>query len=47
MSELEKRAKDTEEMIKALRTQAAAQGGPEQPMAMPTSLDEKKLDYIS
>jgi len=47
MSELERRAKDTEEMIKTLRTQAAAQGIPEQSMTMPTSPDEKKLDYIS
>ncbi len=46
MSELEKRAKDTEELIKALRSQAAAHELSEQP-AMPTDNDEKKLGYIS
>jgi len=47
MSELEQRAKDTEELIKALRSQAAAQGSPDQPMTMPTPPDEKRLGYIS
>lgn len=46
MSELEKRAKDTEEIIKALRTQVAAQAPQEQP-AVPGSSDEKSLGYIS
>ncbi len=47
MSELDKRAKDTEEIIKALRTQAAAQGTQEQPVGVPSSSDEKSLGYIS
>ena len=47
MSELDKRAKDTEEIIKALRTQAAAQAPQDQPVAVPGSSDEKSLGYIS
>jgi len=44
MSELDQRAKDTEELIKALRSQAATQGTVDPSM---TSSDEKRLDYIS
>lgn len=47
MSELEKKAKDTEELIKALRLQATAQGLTDQPISIPTDSDEKKLGYIS
>jgi len=47
MSELEKRAKDTEEIIKALRSQAIAQGTQDQPVTVPTGSDEKSLGYIS
>lgn len=47
MSELEQRAKDTEELIKALRSQTASQGLPEQPMTLPSDSDEKNLGYIS
>jgi len=46
MSELNKRAEDTEHLIKSIKTQAAAQAPPSQPMGMP-SPDEKNLDYIS
>ena len=46
MSELEKRAKDTEEIIKALRSQAA-QGSQEQAVGVSPSSDEKSLGYIS
>jgi uncharacterized protein (TIGR00162 family) len=47
MSELEKRAKDTEEIIKALRSQAVAQGTQDQPVTVPSGSDEKSLGYIS
>lgn len=46
MSELEQRAKDTEEIIKTLQIQAASQGG-EQPMQLKSPSDEKSLGYIS
>ena len=46
MSELDQRAKDTEELIKTLQAQAAAQGNPEQPIQY-TPSDEKSLGYIS
>ena len=46
MSELDQRAKDTEEIIKTLQLQAASQGG-EQPMQMKSPSDEKSLGYIS
>jgi hypothetical protein len=46
MSELEKRAKDTEELIKVLHAQAAAQGTPESSVGVPGS-SEKSLGYIS
>ncbi len=47
MSELEKRAKDTEEIIKTIQAQAVAQGSQEQhPMPL-RSTDEKSLGYIS
>lgn len=47
MSELDQRAKDTEEIIKALRSQAAAQGLSNQQVSVPGSSDEKSLGYIS
>ena len=47
MSELDQRAKDTEEIIKALRSQATAQGSSNQSVAMPSGSDEKSLGYIS
>lgn len=47
MSELEKRAKDTEEIIKALRSQAVAQGAQDQPVPVSSGTDEKSLGYIS
>lgn len=47
MSELDQRAKDTEEIIKALRSQASAQGSPNQSVSMPSGSDEKSLGYIS
>jgi len=47
MSELEKRAKDTEEIIKALRSQAVAQGTQDQPVPVSSGTDEKSLGYIS
>ncbi|MFB5610994.1 MAG: proteasome assembly chaperone family protein [Nitrosopumilaceae archaeon] len=47
MSELDKRAKDTEEIIKALRSQAAAQGTQDQQVPVPSGSDEKSLGYIS
>ena len=46
MSELDQRAKDTEELIKTLQAQAAAQGNQEQPIPY-TPSDEKSLGYIS
>ncbi len=46
MSELEQRAKDTEELIKALRLQTT-QGSPDHPMTLPKDRDEKSLGYIS
>lgn len=46
MSELNKRAEDTDQVIRSIESQAASQLGPNQPMAM-TPPDEKKLDYIS
>jgi uncharacterized protein len=47
MSELDQRAKDTEEIIKALRSQSAAQGASNQSVAVPSGSDEKSLGYIS
>jgi len=47
MSELEKRAKDTEEIIGALRSQATAQGIQDQSVTAPSGSDEKNLGYIS
>ena len=47
MSELEQRAKDTEELIKTIQTQAAAQGQQEQTMQLKSPSDEKSLGYIS
>ena len=46
MSELEQRAKDTEEIIKTLQTQAASQGG-DQAMQLKSPSDEKSLGCIS
>ena len=46
MSELEKRAKDTEELIKTIQSQTASQSG-EQPMPLRPPSDEKSLGYIS
>ncbi len=45
MAELDQRAKDTEELIKTIQTQASAQGGSEA-LQMPPA-DEKHLGYIS
>ncbi len=47
MSELEQRAKDTEELIKTLQAQASAQGNQEQLLPYRPSPDEKNLGYIS
>lgn len=47
MSELEQRAKDTEELIKALQSQAGGQVQPDQMMKLSPSSDEKSLGYIS
>ena len=46
MSELNKKAIDTEQVIKSIESQAASQLGATQPIGMPTK-DEKSLDYIS
>lgn len=46
MSDLKKRAEDTEQVIRSIESQAASQLGSNQPLRMP-SPDEKKLDYIS
>ncbi len=46
MSALETRAKDTEEIIKSIQTQAAAQGVGDPAMSMPPP-DDKNLGYIS
>lgn len=46
MQELEKRAKDTEEIIKALQSQAAASNVP-QNLRIPQTSAEKNLGYIS
>ena len=46
MSELEQRAKDTEELITALQSQAVAQGT-ESPLPLKPPTDEKSLGYIS
>ena len=47
MSELEQRAKDTEEIIKTLQAQAAAQGNQEHAIPYKPESDEKSLGYIS
>ena len=47
MSELEQRAKDTEEIIKTLQAQAAAQGNQEHAIPYKSESDEKSLGYIS
>ncbi len=47
MSELEKRAKDTEEIIKTIQAQAAAQGNQEHAIPYKSESDEKSLGYIS
>ena len=46
MSELNKRAEDTEQVIRSIESQVASQMPSNQPMAMPPP-DEKNLDYIS
>lgn len=46
MSELEKRAKDTEDIINALQTQALS-GGEDSSMQLKTPSDNKSLGYIS
>jgi len=46
MKELEQRAKDTEELIRALRLQAST-SSQEHAMTYPSSSDEKSLGYIS
>jgi len=46
MSELNKKAADTEQVIKSIESQAASQLSATQPIGMPTK-DEKSLDYIS
>ncbi len=47
MSELEQRAKDTEEIIKTIQAQAAAQGNQEHAIPYKSESDEKSLGYIS
>jgi len=44
MSELDQKAKDTEELIKTIQSQATAQGGDALPIQ---PADEKRLGYIS
>lgn len=46
MSELNKRAEDTEQVIKSIESQAASQMASNQPVSIPKA-DEKNLDYIS
>lgn len=46
MSELEQRAKDTEELIKTIQAQAMTHGNQEHPIPLQPS-DEKSLGYIS
>jgi uncharacterized protein (TIGR00162 family) len=45
MSDLDQKAKDTEELIKTIQSQASAQGGGDVLPTQPT--DEKRLGYIS
>ncbi len=47
MSELDQKAKETEDLIKVLQSQGHVPGAPEQPIPLKSSPDEKNLGYIS